>query len=183
VRESFEDVLGAVDKLEAQVRGILDFARPFEPRLEPVELPALARSVLDAAAARLEESGVTVALDVPASLPAVLADRVHLAQAMQELLGNAIEALPQGGRVTIDARAADGDPPTVRLGVQDDGPGVPAEVRDRIFQLFMTTKATGTGVGLAVVRKIMERHGGRVTLDPSVARGARFVLEVPAAPH
>jgi signal transduction histidine kinase len=84
--------------------------------------------------------------------------------------------------VTIEARAADGDPPTVRFGVQDEGPGVPSEARDRIFQLFMTTKSTGTGVGLAVVRKIMERHGGRVTLDPSVGRGARFVLEMPAAP-
>jgi two-component system, NtrC family, sensor histidine kinase HydH len=181
VRESFEDVLGAVDRLEAQVRGILDFARPFEPRLEPLDLPALAGSVLDAAAARLEASGVTVALDVPPSLPRVLADRAHLAQAMQELLSNAVDAMPQGGRVTIDARADDGNPPLVRLGVQDEGPGVPPEVRDRIFQLFMTTKSGGTGVGLAVVRKIMERHGGRVTLEPSAGRGARFVLELPAA--
>lgn len=181
VRESFDDVLGAVDRLEAQVRGILDFARPFEPRLEPLDLPALAGSVLDAAAARLEASGVTVALDVPPSLPRVLADRAHLAQAMQELLSNAVDAMPQGGRVTIDARADDGNPPLVRLGVQDEGPGVPPEVRDRIFQLFMTTKSGGTGVGLAVVRKIMERHGGRVTLEPSAGRGARFVLELPAA--
>lgn len=183
VRESFEDVLGAVDKLEAQVRGILDFARPFEPRLEPVELPALTRSVLAAAAARLEASRVTVALDLPPSLPPVLADRAHLAQAMQELLSNAIDAMPQGGRLTIDARAAAGDPRTVRLGMWDEGPGVPPEVRDRIFQLFMTTKSAGTGVGLAVVRKIMERHGGRVTLDASVGRGARFVLEMPAAAY
>ena len=183
VRESFEDVLGAVDKLEAQVRGILDFARPFEPHLEPLELPALARSVLDAVAARLEASSVTVALDLPPSLPRVFADPAHLAQAMQELLGNAIDAMPQGGRVTIDARVGGGNPGVVRIGVQDEGPGVPPEVRDRIFQLFMTTKSRGTGVGLAVVRKIMERHGGCVTLDPSVSRGARFVLEVPAASY
>jgi len=182
VRESFEDVLGAVDKLEAQVRGILDFARPFEPRLEPLELPGLARSVLDTAAARLEASRLTVSLDLPSSLPRVLADRAHLTQAMQELVGNAIDAMPHGGRITIDARSGDGSPPVVRLGVCDEGPGVPPEVRDRIFQLFMTTKSTGTGVGLAVVRKIMERHGGRVTLDATAARGARFVLELPAAP-
>src|SRR5262245_7459369 len=182
VRESFQDVLGAVDKLEAQVRGILDFARPFEPRLEPLDLPALARSVLDAAAARLEAARVTVALDLPPALPRVLGDRAHLTQAMQELVGNAIDAMPGGGRITIDARSADGSPPVVRLGVCDEGPGVPREVRDRIFQLFMTTKSSGTGVGLAVVRKIMERHGGRVTLDAAAGRGARFVLELPAAP-
>lgn len=182
VRENLEDVLHAVDKLETQVRGVLDFARPFEPRLEPVSVAELTRTVLDAAAGRLRTSGVTVGVDLPPSLPPVLADRAHLGQALQELIANAIDAMPQGGRLAIDARAEDGDSPVVRLAVEDEGPGVPPDVGDRIFQLFTTTKATGTGVGLAVVRKIVERHGGRVLLERHAGRGARFVLEVPAAP-
>jgi signal transduction histidine kinase len=102
---------------------------------------------------------------------------------MQELLANAIDAMPAGGLVTIDARLADGERPAVRIGIADEGRGVPPEARERMFQLFATTKPTGTGVGLAVVKKILERHGGRVTLDTAVARGARFVLEVPVAPR
>ena len=182
VRENLEDVLHAVDKLETQVRGVLDFARPFEPRLEPVAVADLTRTVLEAAAGRLRTARVTVGVDVAASLPPVLADPAHLGQALQELIANAIDAMPQGGRLTIDARAENGDTPLVRLAVEDEGPGVPPDVADRIFQLFTTTKETGTGVGLAVVRKIVERHGGRVVLDPRPGRGARFVLELPAAP-
>jgi signal transduction histidine kinase len=182
VRENLEDVLRAVGRLEAQVRGVLDFARPFEPRLESVDLPAVMRTAVEAAASRMDQARVTVALHFPPTLPPVLADRAHLVQAVQELLANAIDAMPGGGRVTIDAQAEDGERPVVQLAVQDEGPGIPPEMSDRIFQLFQTSKPTGTGVGLAVVRKIMERHGGRVTLDPHTTRGARFVLELPVAP-
>ncbi len=181
LRENFEDVLGAVDKLEAQVRGVLDFARPFEPRLEAVEVGPLVRAVAEAAAGRMAAAGVGIAVEVPPGVPPVLADAAHLGQALQELVANAIDAMPDGGQVTIDARLLDGDLPMVRLGVADQGPGVPPDARERMFQLFATTKRTGTGVGLAVVKKIVERHGGRVALDTTVARGARFVLDVPAA--
>ena len=183
MRENFQDVLGAVDKLETQVRGVLDFARPFEPRLEAVDVAAVARRVLDAAVGRLAAAGMSAAVDVPADVPPVLADGAHLGQALQELVANAVDAMPAGGRVTIDARFVDGDRPVVRIGVADQGAGVPPEARERMFQLFATTKPTGTGVGLAVVKKIVERHGGRVTLDTTVARGARFVLEVPVVPR
>jgi signal transduction histidine kinase len=182
VRESLEDVLAAVDKLETQVRGVLDFARPFDPRLGPVEVGPLARTVLEAAAGRLAAARVEAVVDVSADVPPVLADAAHLGQAMQELVANAIDAMPTGGRVTVDARLVDGDHPVVRIGVADEGPGVPPETRDRVFQLFATTKPNGTGVGLAVVKKILERHGGCVSLDTAATRGARFVLEVPVAP-
>lgn len=74
-----------------------------------------------------------------------------------------------------------GGPPRVRIAVSDTGRGVPPEIAERIFQLFMTTKSTGTGVGLAVVRKILERHGGSVRLEPADGGGSRFVIELPAA--
>jgi len=181
VRENLSDVLAEVDKLEGHVRGILDFARPFEPRPEAVDVAALVGSLADTLAPRLADAGVRLVVEVPADLPPPWADRAHLGQALHELVANAIDAMPTGGEITIAAAPADGDAGRISLAVSDTGPGIPAEVRDRIFELFMTTKRTGTGVGLAVVRKILERHGGRVRLDTDRPSGARFVLELPAA--
>jgi signal transduction histidine kinase len=181
VEENLADVLVEVDKLESQVRGILDFARPFEPRLEPVDVPALVGSLLDTLAPRLAQAKVAVDVTTAPSLPPVLADRAHLGQALHELLGNAIDAMPGGGRVTIAVDGAGDGRPSVRIAVADTGPGVPPEIRERIFQLFMTTKPTGTGVGLAVVRKILERHGGAIRVEDAASGGARFVIELPAA--
>lgn len=177
VRESLDDVLTEVDKLEAQVRGILDFARPFEPHLEPVALDVTVASVLATLGARMTAAGVETVVDVPPSLPAVAADRAHLGQVLHELAGNALDVMPHGGRLTIAARANGHG--RVWLTLADTGPGIPADIRQRIFQLFMTTKPTGTGVGLAVARKIVERHGGTLTLAAADGPGARFVIELP----
>ena len=181
VHENLQDVLVEVDKLEAHVRGILDFTRPFEPHVEPTHLASLIEALLRTLASRLEAGGVTVDLDVPPDLPLVRADPAHLGQAIQELVVNAIEAMGPGGRIAISAAASGNGAGRVRVELADTGPGVPPEMRQRVFGLFMTTKSTGTGVGLAVVRKIIERHGGTIALDAAVPHGARFVLDLPAA--
>ncbi len=179
VRESLDDVLTEVDKLEAQVRGILDFARPFEPHLEPVALDVAVASLVETLAPRMHAAGVQAVVDVPSTLPPVNADRAHLGQVLHEIAGNALEMMPGGGRLTI-AATANGHR-RVRLTLADTGPGIPHDIRQRIFQLFMTTKPTGTGVGLAVARKIVERHGGTLTLAPADGPGACFVIELPVA--
>ncbi len=179
VRESLDDVLTEVDKLEAQARGILDFARPFEPHLEPVALDDAVASVLATLGARMRAAGVDAVVDVAPSLPRVAADRAHLGQVLHELAGNALDMMPAGGRLTV-AAAANGHG-RVRLTLADTGPGIPPDLRQRIFQLFMTTKPTGTGVGLAVARKIIERHGGTLTLTPADGRGACFAIDLPVA--
>jgi signal transduction histidine kinase len=179
VRENLGDVLVEVEKLEARVRGVLDFARPFEPRLEATDLRRVVGGVIATLAGQAAARGVAMVFDPPAALPAVLGDPLHLGQAVQEILSNGIEALPRGGHIAISAGVAGDGVPRVRLEIADDGPGVPRELRERVFQLFMTTKATGTGVGLAVARKIVERHGGTIRLDDGVAGGTRFVVELP----
>lgn len=181
VRENLEDVVLEVDKLERQVRGILDFTRPFEPRLEPTDVRRLLDSLLQTLGPRVDAARVAVAVETAPGLPRVAADRMHLAQALQELFANALDAMPDGGRLTITANAAGEGRPHVRIAVADTGPGVPPEMRERIFQLFTTTRATGTGVGLAVARKIVERHGGRIAVEPVEPRGACFVVELPLA--
>ena len=89
--------------------------------------------------------------------------------------------MEDGGRVTISAAPAGDGIRRVRLHVADTGPGLPPEMRERVFQLFTTTKRKGTGLGLAVVRKIVERHGGTVVIEAGEPHGARFVVELPTA--
>ena len=170
VREYLEDVLAEIDKLEAQVRGILDFARPFEPRLEPTDLGTLVAGIVETLTPRLTAEGSTIAVDLPPDLPLIQADPAHLRHALQEPVGNALDAAPAGDGIR-----------RVRLHVADTGPGLPPEMRERVFQLFTTTKRKGTGLGLAVVRKIVERHGGTVVIEAGEPHGARFVVELPTA--
>jgi signal transduction histidine kinase len=181
VRESLDDVLGAVDRLEAQVRGILDFARPFEPRLERVEVAPFLEDFRTQILPQCQDRRVRVAVHVPPGTRAMRADAIHLRQVLHELVRNALEAMPEGGTLTFAAADAGGDEPRVRLETSDTGPGVPPAQKERIFRLFATTKSGGTGVGLAVARKIVERHGGRLTLASEAPEPARFVIELPAA--
>lgn len=179
-RESMDDVLTAVDRLEAQVRGILDFARPFEPQLARLEVAPFLRELREQLAAQCEERRVRIALRVAEGTPPILADAAHLTQVLHELVRNAFEAMPEGGAISIEVPAVLSDPSRVRIVVSDSGPGVPPGQRDRIFRLFATTKRSGTGVGLAVARKIVERHGGTLRLESEAPEPARFVIELPA---
>lgn len=181
VREHFDEVVSEVDKIEVQVRGILDFARPFEPQLQPVPVDELLAPVLDTVRAQASARGIAVDVDVPATLPPLLADGVHLTQVLHELLANAQDAMPDGGRIAIGAAAEGRRGERIRLTVADTGGGIPPELRDRVFKLFATTKANGTGVGLAVVRKIVERHGGTIVVESVTPHGTRFVITLPAA--
>jgi len=124
---------------------------------------------------------VVAVTDLPADLPGVQADRAHFGQALLEIISNACDAMPDGGCVTIAARVEGHGRRRVRVTLTDTGPGVPPELRERVFRLFATTKKTGTGVGLAVARKIIERHGGSITIEGAEPHGARFVILLPAA--
>jgi signal transduction histidine kinase len=180
VRESLDDVLGGVDRLEAQVRGILDFARPFEPTLARMDVGAWLQDVASQIAGQCTERGVTVAVHADGPRP-IRGDVAHLTQVLHELVRNALEAMPLGGTITLAAGPCDGDASRVRIVVEDTGSGVPADQQERIFQLFATTKARGTGVGLAVARKIVERHGGSLRLETAAPMAARFAIELPVA--
>jgi signal transduction histidine kinase len=180
VRESLDDVLAAVDRLEAQVRGILDFARPFEPRRERVDVAALLADFGAQVAPQCETHGVRVDVRVDSATRPVSADATHLRQVLHELVRNALEAMPQGGTLTLAAADVPDERRRVRIVVEDSGPGVPPAQKDRIFRLFATTKSGGTGVGLAVARKIVERHGGTLTLETEAPAPARFVIELAA---
>jgi len=122
--------------------------------------------------------GVTVDVEVPEGVP-LDADVDQLARIITNLLINAGQAMPNGGRVQLQARR-DGKVTVIRLA--DEGPGIPPELREQVFQALFTTKAKGSGLGLALSRRIAEAHGGTVAVEPS-ERGAVFRLAIPDSPE
>ncbi len=174
-----EDVLVILDevaRLEASVEGLLLYAA--EPRLArgPVDLAAVAGEAARLLARQTAHLGVTVEVEAAGGAPAALGDEARLRTCATNLLLNAIQASPRGGRVR--ARAAGGEATAV-LEVSDEGPGIPAEVGDRIFEPFFSGRPGGTGLGLAVTRRIVEAHGGRISFR-SGAAGTVFRVEVPS---
>jgi signal transduction histidine kinase len=177
------------DRLNAMVGDLLDFARPLRPSLTPVPLGPLVLDALEAARTRApgaEEGkkpapGAPLELDlrIPTGLT-LMADARLLRQALVNLFLNALQAMPRGGVLSVHAEQQTGlGNPQARILVRDTGPGVPPGQRPNVFQPFFTTKATGTGLGLAVVRRIIEGHGGRIDLLERDEGGAEFELLLP----
>ena len=168
-------------RLEAMVKEMLDFSRPLELHVREVELEPLIEQTLEVLRPQAEENQVRLSYHLPAGLPPVTADPERLQQALINLVGNAAQASPQGGEVSLSVEKREGE---VVLGVADQGPGVPPEQRATIFVPFYTTKKGGTGLGLAVVNKIAEAHGGRVEVADNHPCGAlfRFCLPLKAQP-
>ena len=178
LHQNVNDIITEADKLETRISTLLNFARPFEPQ---PELCCLGR-IVDQAASSLRNlaatHGVTLVVELAPGLPEAELDEAQIEQVLLDLLSNAIEATLAGGRVTISGRLTD-DGRRVRLVVADTGTGITPDNMARVFTLFFTTKASGTGFGLAVAKKIVERHGGTIAVESEVGRGTRFTIELP----
>jgi two-component system sensor histidine kinase HydH len=168
------DRIGAeVKRANKTIVDLLDLARNKPPRREPTDLRLLVESAADAS---LLPAAVDFESGVPSGLTASV-DADQLRQVLVNLIVNACQAMHGRGRLRVDGEAsADGG---ARLRVRDDGPGVPAEDRRRVFEALFTTKAKGSGLGLALCRRIMDAHGGAIELEDAKT-GASFLLTIPA---
>lgn len=162
-----------VDYLQRIVEDFLAFAREQPLAHAPLEAPALLAQAAELLSAEAQARGVRLELQAEPTL--LEGDGSLLASALVNLVKNAVQASPQGGRVRLTGRS-EGPRYTVR--VEDEGPGVPAAERERIFEPFFTTREKGTGLGLPLARKIARAHGGELRLESSLA-GAAFTLELP----
>jgi signal transduction histidine kinase len=177
-----EKLLGIVEeeaeRLKRMVSDLLEFARPTSLVLDQHEVARIVSDAVDALRTASPDAPVDVEVDVVEPSPRVRCDSRLMRQAVISLLANAIAA-PHRSRPVAVVISAEGDEVAVR--VVDDGGGVDAAVVDTIFSPFFTTRATGTGLGLPVVKRIAEAHGGRVRLENRPGVGATFVLMVPRA--
>lgn len=168
--------LGEIDRLDRVIDGVLGLARPPAPTTGPVSVADLFARVADLGARLLAGRGVSLTAD-PGDA-AVDADPDLACQALLDLIANAADAARDGGAITLSAAPVEDG---VALAVSDTGPGVPEALRGRVFEPFFTTRAEGTGLGLAVVHQIARVHGGRVAVDDAPGGGARFTLVLPRA--
>ena len=174
-----------MDHLNRVVEQVLDFARSTEPRLAPVNVNQLLDDLSLLTRHKLRQQRVEVVRELAPQLPAVLGDATQLEQAFLNLTLNAVEAMPEGGRLTITTRAlrqprTRKEPTHVRIEFTDTGAGMTEEQQQRAFSsLLATTKAKGTGLGLAIVARVIETHRGEVKVKSELGKGTSFTITLP----
>jgi signal transduction histidine kinase len=170
--ESLTIALSELERLDGIVQEMLILGRKAEPKLEAVDLRAIAADVLHLLDRRLRHANVEAALE--GSSTPVQADMGQIKQVLLNLIINATDAMPQGGRLVIRTRGSDG---AARVEVEDSGPGLSLKEGEDPFAWFSTTKSAGSGIGLAVCKQIVEAHGGRIGIE-RVEGGTRAWVEL-----
>jgi two-component system, NtrC family, sensor histidine kinase AtoS len=179
------DIIGEAKMANAIVQEVLDFVRPIRLQVEPTLLCDAVQAAVQHADAKGRRGNIAVETRVPPTLPQLRADKHQLTQVLTNLIVNAYEALSGEGHVTVTAsetRLQDGagGRDAILVEIADDGPGIPADVREKVFEVFFTTKPKGSGLGLAIVKRIVDAHDGRLDLQTS-AEGTRVRVTLPLA--
>jgi PAS domain S-box-containing protein len=167
-----------IDRLDRVVKRFLDFTKPVEMRVEEVSLAPLLIRIVEVAQPQIDRAKLKVDLRLADGVPPVRGDSELLRQAVLNLVLNAVQAMPDGGRLTVSLERR-GDVALVL--VADTGKGIPPEHRSRIFQLFFTTRKGGSGLGLATTFRIVQLHNGSIDFVSEPGQGTAFRIELPLA--
>jgi two-component system, NtrC family, sensor kinase len=182
-RDALDRVKAETQRINRIIRDLLEYSRPSheDPSLIDPLLVVRSAQALLAPQARFREMRIVVTPD-EAAWPKVMVSQGRMTQVLVNLLLNAADAMGGKGQVAVTCESAAG---RVRIAVADEGPGIGRDLRRKVFDPFFTTKppGQGTGLGLSISRSIVESYGGTLELDPEVATGARFIIDLPAAPQ
>ncbi len=159
-------------KLDRLCGDFLEFARPFELERHPIDLAELARKVAEGERAHFEHDGIELVFESNPDAPIINLDPLRIEQVLRNLLRNAHHACRAGSRVTVEVAGS-------KLAIADNGKGMAEEERDRLFAPFFTTKPQGTGLGMSVVKKIVDAHQGRIEVESRPGHGTRITLAFP----
>jgi signal transduction histidine kinase len=177
VRDSLNVIGAEIRRLDRAVQGFLKFVRPQELALRPLDLNALLADTVAFLEPEWGPMGIRVETGLDQPLPTITADPELLRQAVLNILLNACQAMPSGGTVRVRAEQEDGE--AVRITIADEGTGIPPEDLDRIFSLYYTTKPGGSGIGLALVYRIIQLHDGSIHVASELGRGTTFTIRLP----
>jgi signal transduction histidine kinase len=165
-----------IRRLDRVVQTLVDFSRPVELQLHEQDLRQVIGDVLALSAEELSTRNVTLESSLPSNPVVANVDADLLKQAVINVIQNGAQAMPDGGKLRV---ALEEDKKTAVLHIADEGTGIPAEIRDKIFDLYFTTKSDGSGIGLAMTYRILQLHHGSVELQSNVNRGTEFVFRIP----
>jgi signal transduction histidine kinase len=171
-----ELVLGEVHRLNSIVEQFLSLARPLEIKPEELSVQDVLNELATLVEGEAQRSKVQIRVVAPLTLPPLKADPEYLRQSLLNLILNGLQAMPEGGTLTLEAKKSNGN---FLISVTDTGTGIAPEHRSRIFEPYFTTKAKGSGLGLAITRRIVEAHGGTVTVTNKADGGCRFLISLP----
>jgi signal transduction histidine kinase len=183
LKEDFEVISEEIDHIESIVRSFLEFSRPPKLTMQKVSPSEVVDTALRLLRHRLESYGVAVELIREKPLAEIWADPDQLKEVLVNLLVNACEMMMHGGVIRISENEDDGGPlgRFVSISIRDNGPGIPEAIQENIFQPFFSTKEEGTGLGLSIASRIVEKHGGSLSLESSEGQGATFVITLPCS--
>ena len=173
-REDLTIIEAEVRRAEKSLQNLLDYARPPQPDRRPLDLTELSRAVLDLIRGRAARQEVELALNAAGPLE-VVADAEQARQAVLNLCWNALDAMPQGGTLTVTPRRAGH---RAEVEVADTGPGVAPDFAPHLFEPFASTKEAGLGLGLSICKRVAEAHGGTISAGNRAGGGASFFLSL-----
>ena len=178
MKKGLATIITQVERITKVMNQLLAFARRRTPERRAVDLGGIVDDSLEMFQERIAQSRITVEKAIEANMPSVRADPDQLIQVLINLVMNSIHAMPEGGRLRLSLARENSH---VRLGVSDTGHGMPEEIRSKVFEPFFTTKdfGKGTGLGLTVVKGIIEEHGGSITVESAVDKGTTFWIRLP----
>jgi two-component system, NtrC family, sensor histidine kinase HydH len=181
--ENLHNIVREVDRVQRRMQGLLNLAKPLEPRPVAIEINALVSDAVETMRNRFDDAKVRPNMDLAVDLPRVTSDVNHMEQALMGLLTNALEATLPGGVVTVRTGASicKGGEKAVYISIEDDGEGIPTENRERVFEPFFTTKSHGTGIGLPLAKKFVEINRGKIAITNGSRIGTKVEITLPVA--
>lgn len=182
-KEHCEMGLDQVRYMEHILRDMLSFARPDRLQQDWQDVPTVLDGAIATVTASLSNANITIERHGDAGLPKVYCDRVKMMQVLQNLLENAIQSSPEGAKIDLSTRLVmDAPVPSVEIRLRDTGEGIPDDVLNDVFEPFFTTRAKGSGLGLTIVQRIIEQHGGQIAIRSKEGEGTEVRVSLPSEP-
>jgi two-component system sensor histidine kinase HydH len=175
VHRCLHNITSQADRIDEWLRELLAACRGGLVPIEKIDLNVILRDTIAGASADIKRRRIELKV-IATSRPAVRGTRAPLAHAIRSVISNAVEAMPGGGILRVESRAEDGE---AQIVIEDSGIGMAPEVARKAFRPLFTTKPNGVGLGLALARRILERHAGRIELHSAVGQGTRVTLNLP----
>jgi signal transduction histidine kinase len=176
VDECLRDIMSETDRLDNWIRTLLSASRGGSINVEQLDFNGLVKEILDGNSGELRRKNIKLAFST-AALPKIHGNRAMLGHALGNVVSNAVQSIPNNGKLSVETRRVDDG--KIRIVVKDTGMGMQALAARNVFRPFFTTKPNGTGLGMPLAKRIIDRHGGSITLESAQGRGTKVVITLP----